>query len=411
MCKGMPVWRHPHGARAERVTMRQVLNGNKAAAYGAKLCRPEILAVYPITPQTTVSEYLCQFKANGELDSTIVEAESEHSVMSILTGASMAGSRVFTATSGQGLLYMCEPYVRVSTCRLPIVMCIVNREIISPTTVWCGHQDAITLRDGGWIQIFVENNQEILDTIIMAFRVAEDPEVMLPINVCYDGFYLSHMVDIVEVPDQEVVDRFLPSYKPGQLVLDPDNPMAVDPGTPGDLLTEFRYKHLAAMEKAKEKIRWVDQEFAQTFGRSYGGLVEAYRCDDADYLFVTMGSATGTSRVAIDHAREKGIPFGLVKLRALRPFPVKELARLAQGKKAIGILDRNVSFGWNSGTLFVETRSAFLAEKVSLPMVNFIAGLGGLDIRVDQIEECLEKVVKAARTELGQEVYWVGIES
>ena len=213
VCEGMHVWRHPHGARAERVTMRQVLNGNKSAAYGAKLCRPEIMAVYPITPQTTVSEYLCQFKANGELDSTIVEAESEHSVMSILTGASMAGSRVFTATSGQGLLYMCEPYVRVSTCRLPIVMCIVNREVISPTTVWCGHQDAITLRDGGWIQIFVENNQEILDTVIMAFKIAEDPEVMLPVNVCYDGFYLSHMVDIVEVPDQEVVDRFLPSYQ------------------------------------------------------------------------------------------------------------------------------------------------------------------------------------------------------
>jgi len=407
----MQVWCHPHGARVKRVTMRQVLNGNKAAAYGAKLCRPGILAVYPITPQTTVSEYICQFKANGELDSTIVEAESEHSVMSILTGASMAGSRVFTATSGQGLLYMCEPYVRVSTCRLPIVMCIVNREIISPTTVWCGHQDAITLRDGGWIQIYVEDNQEILDTIIMAFRVAEDPEVMLPVNVCYDGFYLSHMVDIVDVPDQETVDRFLPRYKPGQLILDPDNPMAVDPAMPGDLLMEFRYKHLMAMEIAKEKIGQVDREFAQTFGRSYGGLIEAYCCDDADYLLVTMGSATGTARVAIDHAREKGIPFGLVKVRALRPFPAKELARVATGKKAIGIFDRNVSFGWNSGTLFMETRSAFFAEKVNLPMVNFIAGLGGLDIRVDQIEDCMEKVVHAARTKLDQEVYWVGIES
>jgi pyruvate ferredoxin oxidoreductase alpha subunit/phenylglyoxylate dehydrogenase alpha subunit len=387
-----------------------VLNGNKSAAYGAKLCRPEILAVYPITPQTTVSEYLCQFKANGELDSTIVEAESEHSVMSILTGAAMAGSRVFTATSGQGLLYMCEPYVRVSTCRLPIVMCIVNREIISPTTVWCGHQDAITLRDGGWIQIFVENNQEILDTIIMAFKVAEDPEIMLPINVCYDGFYLSHMVDIVEVPGQEVVDRFLPSYKPNQLVLDPDNPMAIDPGTPGDLLTEFRYKHLVAMEKAKERIGQVDREFAETFGRSYGGLIEAYRCEDADYLLFTMGSATGTARVAIDHAREKGIPFGLVKVRSLRPFPVKELAKVAQGKKAIGIVDRNVSFGWNSGTLFMETRSAFLAEKVNLRMLDFIAGLGGSDIRVDQIEDCMKKVVQAGGAKLDQEVYWVGAE-
>ena len=390
--------------------MRRVLNGNKSAAYGAKLCRPEIVAVYPITPQTTISEYLCQFKANGEMDSTIVEAESEHSVMSVLTGASMAGSRVFTATSAQGLLYMCEPYVRVSTLRLPVVMCIVNREIISPTTVWCSHQDAITLRDGGWIQIFVENNQEILDAVIMAFRIAEDPEVMLPVNICYDGFYLSHMTDIVDVPDQEAVDLFLPPHKPGQLVLDPANPMAVDPGTPGDLLTEFRYKHLAAMEKAKEKIGQVDREFAQHFGRSYGGLIEAYRCDDAQYLFAAMGSAAGTSRVAVDRAREKGIPVGLVKVRALRPFPAKELARIAAGKKAIGILDRNVSFGWNSGTLFMEARSAFLAEGVNLPMINFVAGLGGCDIRLDQIEGCMERVVEAARTGSTQEVHWVGME-
>jgi phenylglyoxylate dehydrogenase alpha subunit len=390
--------------------MRQALNGNKSAAYGAKLCRPSILAGYPITPQTSLVEYLCQFRASGELDATVVEMESEHSVMSLLTGASMAGSRVFTATSGQGLLYMCEPYIRVSTCRLPIVMCIVNREVISPTTVWTGHQDAITLRDAGWIQIFVENNQEILDTVIMAFRVAEDPEIQLPVNVCYDGFYLSHMVDIVDVPDQEAVDRFLPPYRPSQPTLDPDHPVAIDPGMPGELLTEFRYKHLAAMERAKEKIEEVDREFGRSFGRSYGGLVEAYRCDDADYLFVTMGSVTGTARVAIDRAREKGMPFGLIKVRALRPFPAKELAKLARGKKAMGILDRNVSFGWNSGTLFMETRSAFMAGGVDLPMINFIAGLGGVDITVDQIEGSLEKVMETVKLGSTQSVYWLNIE-
>jgi phenylglyoxylate dehydrogenase alpha subunit len=390
--------------------MRQALNGNKSAAYGAKLCRPSILAGYPITPQTSLVEYLCQFRASGELDATVVEMESEHSVMSLLTGASMAGSRVFTATSGQGLLYMCEPYIRVSTCRLPIVMCIVNREVISPTTVWTGHQDAITLRDAGWIQIFVENNQEILDTVIMAFRVAEDPEIQLPVNVCYDGFYLSHMVDIVDVPDQEAVDRFLPPYRPSQPTLDPDHPVAIDPGMPGELLTEFRYKHLAAMERAKEKIEEVDREFGRSFGRSYGGLVEAYRCDDADYLFVTMGSVTGTARVAIDRAREKGMPFGLIKVRALRPFPAKELAKLARGKKAMGILDRNVSFGWNSGTLFMETRSAFMAGGVDLPMINFIAGLGGVDITVDQIEGSLEKVMETVNLGSTQSVYWLNIE-
>jgi len=406
----MQVQGHRHDLGAEGIRMRQALSGNKSAAYGAKLCRPSVLAGYPITPQTSLVEYLCQFVASGELDATVVEVESEHSVMSLLTGASMAGSRVFTATSGQGLLYMCEPYVRVSTSRLPIVMCIVNREVISPTTVWTGHQDAITLRDAGWIQIFVENNQEILDTVIMAFRVAEDPEVLLPVNVCYDGFYLSHMVDIVDVPDQEAVDRFLPPYQPSQPTLDPDHPVAIDPGMPGELLTEFRHKHLAAMERAKQKIGEVDKKFGRTFGRSYGGLIEAYRCDDADYMLVTMGSVTGTARVAIDRARERGMPFGLLKVRTLRPFPVKEIAEAARGKKAIGILDRNVSFGWNSGTLFMEIRSAFMAERVVLPMINLIAGLGGVDITIEQIEDSLAKVMEAEKQGLTQIVHWLNIE-
>lgn len=387
------------------------MNGNKAAAYGAKLCRPEVCAVYPITPQTTISEYLCQFKANGEMDSTIVEAESEHSVMSILTGASLAGSRVFTATSAQGLLYMCEPYVRASTLRLPIVMCIVNREIISPTTVWCGHQDAVTLRDGGWIQIFVENNQEILDSVIMAFRIAEDPHVILPVNICYDGFYLSHMSDIVELPDQQAVDAFLPTVTCRKAILDPDKPMAIDPGTPGELLIQHRYQHLAAMEKAKEIIGEADREFGRAFGRSYGGLLEAYRCEDAQSLFVTMGSVTGTARDSIDRAREKGIPVGLVKVRALRPFPSKELARIAAGKKAMGILDRSVLFGWNAGTLFVEARSALMAGGVNVPLVGFIGGLGGLDIRPDDIDGCLERLNDAGRSGPKQGVYWLGMET
>jgi len=255
------------------MNMRQVMTGNKAAATGAKLSKPGILAVYPITPQTTLLEYLCEFVAQGELDATMVEVESEHSVMSVLAGASKAGSRTFTGTSGQGLLYMCEPYVSVSTSRLPMVMCIVNREVISPTTVWGSHQDAMTLRDCGWIQIYVEDNQEILDAVIMAFKVAEDPQVLLPVNVCYDGFYLSHTAAIVEVPSQEDVDRFLPPYRPTHMILDPDTPMSIDPLMPGNLLTEYRYKHMEALERAKQKIVDVDLEFARTFGRAYGGLI------------------------------------------------------------------------------------------------------------------------------------------
>lgn len=391
-------------------SMRQVMTGNKAAATAAKLCRPGILAVYPITPQTTLLEYLCDFVARGELDATMVEVESEHSVMSVLAGAAKAGSRTFTGTSGQGLLYMCEPYVSVSTSRLPMVMCIVNREIISPTTVWGGHQDAMTLRDAGWIQIYVEDNQEILDAVIMAFKVAEDPQILLPVNVCYDGFYLSHTAAVVEVPSQEDVDRFLPPYQQTHMALDPNNPMSVDPLMPGDLLTEYRYKHMEALKKAKKKIGEVDHEFGRAFGRSYGGLVEGYRSADAEYLIVTMGSATGTARVAVDQVRDKGIPFGLVKLRAFRPFPAEELVELFRGKKAVGFLDRNVCFGWGSGTLFMEASSAMAAEGLNVPRVDFIGGLGGADITLRQLNGAIQKVVDVASRSLTHEVHWLGIE-
>ena len=389
---------------------RQVMTGNKAAACGAKLSRPGIMAVYPITPQTTLLEYLCEYVASGELDATMVEVESEHSVMSILAGAAKCGSRTFTGTSGQGLLYMCEPYISVSTGRLPMVMCIVNREVISPTTVWAGHQDAITLRDCGWIQIYVEDNQEILDTIIMAFKIAEDSDVLLPVNVCYDGFYLSHTAAIVEVPAQEDVDKFLPSYSPKHMVLDPDHPMSVDPLMPGNLLTEYRYKHLEAMERAKLKIAEVDLEFGRIFGRTYEGLIERYRCEDAEYVLVTMGSATGTARVVVDQAREKGQPVGLVKLRAMRPFPSKELAEVCRGKKAVGILDRNVCFGWGSGTLFMEARSAMAMKGLTPPMVNFIGGLGGADITIHQLEDAIKTIIDIARSGATGEVHWLGIE-
>ena len=390
--------------------MQQVMTGNKAAATAAKLCRPEILAVYPITPQTTLLEYLCEFVARGELNATMVEVESEHSVMSVLAGAAKAGGRTFTGTSGQGLLYMCEPYVSVSTSRLPMVMVIVNREIISPTTVWGGHQDAMTLRDAGWIQIYVEDNQEILDAVIMAFKLAEDPQVLLPVNVCYDGFYLSHTAGVVEVPSQKDVDRFLPPYKQTHMTLDPENPMSVDPLMPSDLLTEYRYKHVEALERAKQKIVEVDLEFGRTFGRFYGGLIEGYRSDDADYVIVAMGSATGTARVAVDQARDKGIPFGLVKLRAFRPFPAQELVEVFRGKKAVGFLDRNVCFGWNSGILYMEASSAIGSAGLNIPRVDFIGGLGGADITLKQLNSAIEIVVNVADRGLAHEVHWLGLE-
>lgn len=374
-----------------------VVNGNHAAALGAMLARPDVIAAYPITPQTPIVEYLTQYVADGRLDAELSEVESEHSAMSVLTGASLAGARTFTATSSQGLALMYEPYFRVSTLRLPVVMGIANREMISPQTVWGGPQDSLTLRDAGWIQIYVEDNQEILDTMVQAFRIGEDPRVLLPVNVCYDGFYLSHMTERVEVPDQAAVDQFLPPYRPTHIILDPERPMSVDPLTPGKLLQEYRQSHMAAMEAAKEVIAGVDLEYAARFGRGYGGLVEPYRCEDAEIVLITLGSATGAARVAVDQAREAGVKVGLIKIRVLRPFPKERLRELLAGRKAFGVVDRNVCFGWNTGIVFQEVCAA-VKDLGGLPAVPFVGGLGGEDLTVELLRQAVDLTAAAARS-------------
>lgn len=373
-----------------------VLNGNGAAAVGAKLSRPDVIAAYPITPQTPLVEYLTQMVADGTLNATMSEVESEHSAMSILQGAALAGARTFTATSSQGLALMFEPYFRTSTLRLPIVMAIVNREMISPQTVWGAPQDSLTLRDAGWIQIYVEDNQEIIDATIQAFRLGEDPRVLLPVNVCFDGFHLSHMTERVLIPDQADVDRFLPPYRPTHIILDPERPMSVDPLTPGDLLTDYRQKHLQAMQNALAVFDAVDAEYAAQFGRGYGGAVGTYRLDDAEVVLVTMGSMTGAARVAVDRQRQLGIKVGLVKIRLLRPFPAKLVRQLLAGRSAYGVVDRNVSFGWNTGIVYQEVRAALSGLTRPVPSVPFMGGLGGLDLTVSHFEQAIGMLAEAA---------------
>ena len=385
-----------------------VVDGNKAAALGAMLSRPMIVAAYPITPQTPLVEYLSQFVADGLLDADFVEVESEHSALSVLHGASLAGGRVFTGTSGQGLAFMFEPYIRTAPLRLPIVMVIATRDGISPQCVWGGQQDAITVRDGGWIQIYVENNQEILDSVIMAYRIGEDPEVLLPVNICYDGFYLSHMSEPVTIPDQTLVDRFLPPYQPTHVKLDPEIPMAVDPLTPGLLFTQYRQGHIEAQERAKGVIDRVDEEFGQVFGRSYGGLIENYRMEDAEIALVAMGSPCGTGKVSVDRAREKGIKAGLVKVRSLRPFPKERLLDSLRRVKAIGVIDKNVCFGWGTGILYVELSAAL--KGFSVPILDFIGGLGGSDITFDHFEWVIDKTVHSCVEEPSRKVYWLGLD-
>lgn len=385
----------------------KILDGNHAAAIGALLARPEVVAAYPITPQTPLVEHFSQYVADGVLDATIVEPESEHSAISILEGASLAGGRTFTATSSQGLALMYEPYFRASTMRLPIVMNIVNREMISPQSVWGGPQDSLTLRDAGWLQIYVEDNQEILDMTIQAFKIAEHKDVLLPINICYDGFYLSHMTEGVDVPSQQEVDAFLPPYRPSHVKLDPLIPMAVDPLTPGNYLQYYRELHMSAMDNARRVIKEVNDEFAKQFGRDYCGLVEPYRLADAEYVLVTLGSLTGSGRVAVDLAREKGIRAGLLKIRSLRPFPAEEIRTLLAGRKGIGVVDRNVSFGWHTGIVYQEIMSA-ISDLEHCPVVPFIGGLGGEDITTDLMSSSIHQVIdSAARGEAPNQGVWL----
>ncbi len=386
----------------------EVLNGNMAAAWAARLARPAVIAAYPITPQTPVVEYLTQFHADGSLKCQMSEVESEHTAMSILTGASLTGVRCYTATSSQGLALMYEPYFRASTLRLPIVMNVVNREMISPQTVWGGPQDSLTLRDAGWIQIYVEDNQEILDATIQAFRIGEDRRVLLPVNVCYDGFYLSHMSERVEIPDPETIDRFLPPYFSDHILLDPDQVMAVDPLTNGRLLMEYRRKHMAAQAAALQVIEEVDQGYAAATGRSWGGAVEEYRLEGADFAVVTMGSVTGAVKEVVDGKRAAGVPIGLLKVRALRPFPLARVRAALEGRKGFGVIERNVSFGWNTGILFQEVRSALFSVGRRLPCIDFIGGLGGEDLTLDLVDEALDCIVaNARRGEVVEEAQWL----
>lgn len=385
----------------------KAITGNTAAAIGTTLCRPDIIAAYPITPQSSVVEHLAKLISDGELDSRMLQVESEHSAMSVVQGASAAGARTFTATSAQGLALMYEPYFRMSTLRLPMVMAIAGREMTSPETIWGGQQDSISVRDAGWIQIYVESNQEILDMVIQGYKIAENKGVLLPVNICYDGFYLSHLTEGVEIPEQKEVDEFLPPYNPTHVHFDPERPMAIDPMTPGDVLMEYRHDHLKAMQKALEVIDDVDKEFEEKFGRGYGGVIEEYKCEDADILLVVMGSMAGTAKDAVDMKREEGKKVGLIKVRAMRPFPKKRIAQAMRGKKAFAVVDRNVCFGWDTGALYVETKAAASELGNTITPMPVIGGLGGADITLRHFLDCIDILDKCKDEVKEQPCLWL----
>ncbi len=386
--------------------MIDMMNANHAAAIAAKLARVDVTAVYPITPQTSISEKLAEMVQKGEMDAKFLTVESEHSAMSVLIGASYAGARTFTATSSHGLALMHEMLMWAVGARRPIVMPVAARTIGAPWNIWGEHQDVITERDTGWLQIFCENNQEVLDTVLMAYRVAEDPEVMLPIMVVEDGFIMSHTVDIVDVPEQDRVDRYLPPFRP-KYPIDVNNPMRHGGLVMPDWWTEFRYLIHLSQEAARTKLVEAEKAFEEEFGRSYGGLMEYYQCEDADAILVIAGSAAGTAKEVADRFRSEGKKVGVAKLRVFRPFPAKEVRRLSEMTSTIGVFDRSYTFG-DGGAMFNEVRSAL--QPGDSMVKNYVGGLGGRDVTVKYIEWIFEDLLKiSAAGKVDRVVEWVGL--
>ncbi|MEM4700053.1 MAG: transketolase C-terminal domain-containing protein [Candidatus Nezhaarchaeales archaeon] len=383
------------------------IDGNSAAAYGAKLCRPGVVCAYPITPQTPVVERLAEFIANGELDSIYIPAEGEHSAMAIVAAAAATGVRTFTATSSQGLSYMQECLFLAAGYRLPVVMAVANRSMGPPWTILAGHDDSVCQRDTGWIQAYCSRPQEILDMVIQAYRIAEDRRVLLPIMVCYEGFATSHLYEVVDVPDQGDVDSFLPPYEP-PFKLDVEDPLIISTFVEADWWLGFKKLHDEAMERAKSVIAEVDAEFAKRFGRSYGGLLSTYRCDDARVVVLTMGNLGLTARVAVDRLRERGVKVGLVRLRFLRPFPREALVEALEDVGSVCVLERNCSPGGYGGAVFHELRSALYAAGAKPLVLDFIVGMGGRDVTVAEIEGMAMEAARALERGVAErEVTWV----
>lgn len=389
----------------------KVITGNAAAAYAAMLCRPDVVTSYPITPMSEVAEQLSAFHADGLMDAEMVEVEGENSAMNVVAAASITGGRVFTATSSWGLAFMYDAVQQAAGFRAPVVMAIANRETPGILAVSGGQQDIISTRDTGWIQIIVEDCQEIFDTIIMAFRLAEDFNIQLPVMVNYDGFYLSYLAQAIEIAAIEDVDRFLDPLKrqPQRPKLIPGEPLGA--GTHGIELgfVELRYKHCAALERATTKLDEIDKEFGEFFGRSYGGQIEEYRTRDAEIILVASGGAAGTARTAIDVERNKGLRVGLIKIRLFRPFPRRRLTEALKGKKAIGVIDRSINFGWNCGPMYSEIR-ALSPEIGVMPMLSYIDGMANLDITSPHIQRIIEETFAAAQGKSYQEVTWIPLE-
>jgi pyruvate ferredoxin oxidoreductase alpha subunit len=400
---------------------RLALAGDEAVAYAVKQSDVDVVAAYPITPQTIIVEKFSEYVANGEVETEFVCVESEHSAMAASLAASVTGARAFTATASAGLALMHEMLFVTSGCRAPVVMAVANRALSAPLNIHGDQSDSMAARDSGWVQLYVENAQEAYDSIIQAFKIAENFEVLLPVMVGLDGFTLSHTLENVEALSDDVVKGFVGERKfPNVLThegkmapfkLDPDNPMTMGPIALQNYYFEFKRQQEEGMQNALSVIKQVNNEFAAVSGRSYGnGLVEAYCLDDAEVATVCVGSTSGTVKTIVDELRQEGVKAGLLRLRTFRPFPVEEVRSALGSVKAVAVMDKSLSFGGNGGAVFHEVRSA-LYDAVSRPLiVNFIYGLGGRDakpVELRRIFENLQRVLRSGHVE--QTVNYLGL--
>ena len=385
---------------------KTVITGNYASSYGAKLARVQVIAAYPITPQTSVVEKIADFVADGEMDTQYIKVESEHSAMAACITASQTGARTFTATSAHGLTLMHEMLIWASGARTPVVMTNVNRAMAPPWSVWADHLDSVAQRDTGWMQYYCESVQEVLDTIITAYKVSEDRDVLLPALLSLDAFYLSHTYETVDMPEQDEVDAFLPSFDP-PYKLDVDDPHLFGSlSFPHQYYMEWRYQIKEAMDRARDKILEVDREFEKRFGRSHGGLLDLYKCDDAEIVLVAAGTMASTIREVVDRFRDQGHKVGLARLRVFRPFPVKEMRELAKKVDVMGVLDRSYSFGYG-GAFFAETGGALYNIPEKPVLKNYVVGIGGRDVTPKTVESIFNNALSLQEKGLDKEIEWI----
>lgn len=407
----------------ENVVKQKVLalNGDEAVAFAAKQSDVDVVAAYPVTPQTIIVERFSEYVANGEVDTEFICVESEHSAMTACITASATGARTFTATAAPGLALMHEMLYVASGCRTPVVMVIANRALSAPLNIHCDHSDSMGERDSGWIQMYAENSQEAYDSVIQAFRIAENPDILLPVMVCLDGFTLSHTLENVQVLPDDIVKKFVGvrtiplvtthEGKNAPFKLDTENPMSMGPIALQDYYFEFKRQQEEAMKNTLKIIQQVHEEYAGMSGRRYGdGMLESYRLDDAEISIICLGSTAGTVKTVVDELRAEGVRAGLLRIRTFRPLPVEGIVRALKNVKAVAVMDRSMSFGGYGGPVFHEIRHVLYDASTHPCLVNYIYGLGGRDTSPSQIRRIFEDLQRILQTqEAGKLIRYVGL--